>query len=259
MSGPDPSPEFVARAKRFWFATNRPMFRARILGMGMGVLVVVVVIASIVVVRDPRFAIATSIVMAAIAVGVTLLPFREQRSRLAAELVRDHEAREAKEWRAAFGAPLPCTRKDSERWLAEHPHGPGRASILIGLGRLDEAERELDSGEPVTPMERFDASLQRSQIAAFRGQEPDIAGLRAKLADLAGPRDQAAKRQCIVAVQAWHAAERGEDALAVLARGRRVIGLLDPACAIERQMLRLVRFPLFMAGSVVVGVGIGLS
>lgn len=257
MSGPGPSPEFRAHAKRFWLATNGAEMRSGLLGLASGILVGVAAIAAIAATGSPGFTLGIVIIATLLAVGVTLLPYRTPKSREAAELVRDHACREAKEWADAFGSPPPRTLKGCERWLREHPTGPGRASLLISLGRLDEAARELDSRPLTTPEGPFEMVLMRAQIATYRGQAPDIEAMRALLATLPDSRRQAARRQCIVTVQAWQAANQGEDAVAVLARGRRVIGILDPASSIERQLLRRVRFPLAIGLGTTVGVIIG--
>src|SRR5690606_27918430 len=102
--------------------------------------------------------------------------------RQAVELSRDHDCREAKEWKEALGGRSPRGRKGMERWLATHPDGPARFMPLLALGRIAEAEAEIGRRPARTAEERFDAELMRVQAATVRGTSPDLTPLRELLA-----------------------------------------------------------------------------
>ena len=236
--GPNPTPaEVQARLKHLTGAIYRPLVEA-----GWALIVALVaggaaMAATFVVTRDlvavALVGVAALLLYAAAMVWVN----RTLRRRQAVELSRDHDCREAKEWKEALGGRAPRGRKGMERWLAAHPDGPGRFMPLLALGRIEEAEAEIDRRPARTAEERFDAELMRLQAATVRGTAADVTSLRALLAAIPDRRRQKARMQCVVTLDAWQTADRGGDPLEVLARGRHDIGLLDRSSHTERWIL----------------------
>lgn len=235
---PNPTPaEVQARLKHLTAATYRPLVEA-----GWALIIALVgggaaMAATFVLTRDVVPVALVGIAALLLYVAAMVWVNRTLRRRQAVELSRDHDCREAKEWKEALGGRSPRGRKGMERWLIEHPDGPGRFMPLLALGRIVEAEAEIGRRPARTPEERFDAELMRLQAATVRGTATDVTSLRELLAAIPDRRRQKARMQCVVTLDAWQAADRGDDPLAVLARGRRDIGLLDRSSHTERWIL----------------------
>jgi hypothetical protein len=204
----------------------------RTLGAGLaGALVTVLVVGAT---GDPLSALAAGIVAM---VGIDLVawrPLRDPGLRGAVELLSDHDCHERAEWQAETGTKAPATVAAMTRWLTTHPTGPGRAALLLGLGRLDEAEREIDRIEPKTPEEAFGVDILRASRAMYAGQRPDTTDLHERWTRLPDPRERRHRRECLALLDAQIAAADGRDPLPILAIGRREVGEVHPSMRIER-------------------------
>jgi hypothetical protein len=154
---------------------------------------------------------------------VTLWPYANRRFRLAAELFSDHNCHERAEWKEKTGARMPFGLKAAERWLAENPNARGRASLLLPLGRVAEADQLIAGFTPTTPDEAFDVELLRETRTLLIGGTPDTERLRAVLDTLPEPRERRHRRECMALLDAQAAVAAGKDPLAVLAAAREEI------------------------------------
>ena len=98
--------------------------------------------------RDPFVAAAAGVVFASATTAVALLPLRDRAFRAAAELVFDHARHERAEWKQETGTAMPRGIKAARHWLADHPKAQGRASLLVALGRLTEADEAIAAVRP---------------------------------------------------------------------------------------------------------------
>ncbi|MEI7744124.1 MAG: hypothetical protein WCK58_10300 [Chloroflexota bacterium] len=144
-------------------------------------------------------------------------PLRDHRLRAALELYSDHIALERDEWKLFTGTKLPSGFAAMERWLDENPDAEhGRAAMLAGLGRLDEAEAAIASRPVRTAQEHFERELLRQQIAANRGGSVDFVALRREMT-LLSLDEQRHRRECVAILEASVATETGGDPLPILA------------------------------------------
>lgn len=235
--------EIASRQRRIAMATNGPLLWGGWIAIGAVVATGILIVLSVSVTREPRIGVIVAGIAVLVSAAVLLLPFRTLRLAQAAEFQRDHACREAREWTAFHGSPLPKTRKGLERWLDEHPRGSGRVTVLMILGRLDQAALELTWRRPSDPEETFEAALLAAQIETLRGHPVEVGTMRELQAAIPDPARRTARAQCIVGLEAWMAVNHGDDAPTVLAAGRREIGLLDPASRIVRIHLGLLALP----------------
>ena len=158
--------------------------------------------------------------------------------RAAIELINDHNAFERAEWRAEIGGRIPVGVARQERWLADHPSGPGRATVLQALGRLDEADKVINEIEPTTPDERFGMEVLRQTSLLLSGRHPDVSALAGSWRDLVDPAERRHRRECLALLEAMTAVGDGQDPLVPLAAARHEIGDVAPGMRLERLLLR---------------------
>ena len=163
--------------------------------------------------------------------------------RAALELLSDHDCHERAGWRAETGSPMPRRVPAMRSWLADHPTGPGRASVLLALGRLDEALAEVDSASPKGPEEAFGFEIIRETASLYRRRRPDLDRLRRLWAELPEGREKRHRRECLAVVESGVAAIDGYNAVAVLAAARQEIEV-HPSMRIERLLARWALVPL---------------
>jgi hypothetical protein len=87
------------------------------------------------------------------------------------ELLFDHNCHERWEWKQETGTNVPGNAVAARRWLDDHPTGKGRASMLLRVSRLVEADAAIAAIEPDTPEEAFGVEIlrkTREQIARER-------------------------------------------------------------------------------------------
>jgi hypothetical protein len=123
-------------------------------------------------------------------------------------------------------------------WLAEHPTGPGRASVLTWLGRLDEAAVAIEQIETTTPEEAFGVDIMRATTRLLAGRAADPAPLHARWTALPDARERRHRRECLALLDAQIAVLDGQDPIPVVAAGRREIGEVHPSMRIERLLAR---------------------
>jgi hypothetical protein len=173
--------------------------------------------------REPMLGAGVSLLLAAAVAIISWLPFADPTFRRAAELFHDHNCHERAEWKATTGTPMPRGLPAVERWVAAHPDAPGRASLLVLLGRLDEADRAIANTQPKTPEEAFSLEITRQTRALAAGTVPDTASLHASWRALPDPRERRHRRECLAILDAQIAVEEGRDPLPVMAKGREEI------------------------------------
>ena len=156
----------------------------------------------------------------------------------ALELINDHHAIEQAEWRAEVGGRIPVGIARQERWLRDHPSGPGRATVLQVLGRLEDADVAINEREPTTPDERFGVELHCATSQLLAGHRPDLAPLAALLPGLPDPAQRHHRRECLALLEALIAVADGQDPLVPLAAARREIDTVAPSARLERLLVR---------------------
>ena len=132
-------------------------------------------------------------------------------------------------------------------WLERNPSSPGRASILLALGRFDEADRAIETTPVESATDAFDREILRQTSAIFRGRPIALAEaerLRAEIADAAERRDRA---QCVITLVALAAVDRGEDPVPILASGLERFGEGAWWRRPRRFLLRALALPLVAA------------
>lgn len=186
---------------------------------------------------------ATGLLGGLLALSAAWWDLRDPDLRAALELLRDHDCHERAEWRAETGTRMPRRVPAMRSWLAEHPTGPGRASVLLALGCLDEALAEVESRSAKSPEEAFGLEIIRETASLYRRHRPDLDRLRRLWADLPEGREKRHQRECLALVESAVAAVDGDNAVGVLAAARREIEV-HPSMRIERLLARWALVPL---------------
>jgi hypothetical protein len=243
-------PAFVrARALRLAMGVVVPFARmARRLMVGFGLAAVAGLVVGLAT-REPLWAAVVAFDVSLLAALIAWWPFFDPTFRGAAELFYDHDARERAEWMAETGTPLPRGLKASERWLNEHPTAPGRASLLLVVGRIEEADRAIDAGKTDTPTAIFDAALLRQTRRLLTGDAPDMGLLHDRWSEIPDPRVRGHRRECIALLDAEVAVVDGRDPIEVLAAGRQEVGEIPRAMRIPWLLARWSVIALVLIGT----------
>jgi hypothetical protein len=140
------------------------------------------------------------------------------------EVWNDHGRRERREWRAAYGGPVPYGLSRQRRWIEEHPFAPGTAGVLIAMGLL----RDADAAAAMITFHDEGAWFDVANLWATRqwaaGHPVDIERLRGAWVALQDPRLRREKRECVAEIEALVEGEAGADAWTVFARASRDVG-----------------------------------
>jgi hypothetical protein len=145
------------------------------------------------------------------------------------ELVLDHDRRERREWKRETGTSIPTNARAAQRWLQANAAGDSgaadaRASMLLRVGRLEEADEAIAAVEPRSPDEAFGLEIGRKTREHMGGGRPDMAQLHASWRELADESERARRRECLAFLDAMIAVADGVDAWPLLARARAEIG-----------------------------------
>ena len=124
------------------------------------------------------------------------------------------------------------------RWLLAHPVGPGRASILLRMGQLEEAAQAIEAIESSTPEEAFGVDILRQTRILLTGQTPDLSGLHGSWRSLPDPRERRHRRECLALLDAQIAVDRGENPVPPLALARVDLGEVHPSMRAPRLLAR---------------------
>ena len=190
-------------------------------------------------VHDPLRAGLTGLAIALVAFVAGWWPMADPDLRAALELVSDHDCHERAEWKRETGTSVPIGVGAMRRWLVAHPSGPGRASVLIRMGQLDEADRAIDAIEPSTPEEAFGVDILRQTRILLAGGTPDSSVLHASWRALPDSRERRHRRECLALLDAQIALAGGGAPVPVLALARRDIGDVHPSMRAPRLVGRL--------------------
>ena len=225
------------------FARFRNLYRLTSLGIVVGT-----AIASFFAIygRSPLLGIAAGVAITGVCVVFAWRPLLDPDLRGAVELVNDHNCHERAEWRAETGTKVPVGVAAMERWLASHPSGPGRASVLLRMGRLDAADRAIAEMEPKTPEEAFGIEILRETRTFLAGRRPDLGPLQSSWQTLPDPRERRHRRECLALLEAEVAAADRLDPISLLAVARREIGEVHRSMQMARVLARWVLFGLLM-------------
>lgn len=121
-------------------------------------------------------------------------------------------------WRRAYGsAPIPRTEEQRLLWLGAQPATTSdpdeldiEGSILLSLGRYDDARDRIERLPTTTPFWRFERALSVARVEFESGGRGDLTAAREALAQLHGER----RRAAVVGLgleEAVQAVVRGED------------------------------------------------
>jgi hypothetical protein len=172
--------------------------------------------------------------------------------RAALELVSDHDCHERAEWKRETGTSVPIGVAAMRRWLVTHPSGPGRASVLLRMGQLEEADRAIDAIDAIeasTPEEAFSVDVLRQTRILLAGETPDSSPLHASWRVLPDGRERRHRRECLALLDAQIAVAGGRDPVPALALARHEIGAVHPSMRARRLLGRL-----FLIAAGVIGV-----
>jgi hypothetical protein len=251
-------PEFAIRRRfcRLQAGVTRPFagsYRALLIALALGAgLGVVATSAS----RSPLIGSLSGLGAAAMIGAIALLPFASAGLRGAFELINDHNVHERAEWRAETGTRLPVGIRRQEQWLVDHPMGPGRASVLLALGRLAEADEAIAQIEPATPEEQFGAEILRETSRLLAGQRPELGAMQVSWRALPDALERRHRRECLALLEALVAVADHQDPIPVLATARREIGDVAASMRLERM---LGRWGAAGAGVIIVAAVVGLA
>jgi hypothetical protein len=106
------------------------------------------------------------------------------------------------------------------RWLDEHPTSQGRASLLLALGRLDEADVAIERIVPKAPEDYFDVALLRATRVLFGAGSVDTAPIHEGWRSLPPSRERRHRRECTAVLDAMVAVADGRDPLPILTAAR---------------------------------------
>jgi hypothetical protein len=171
---------------------------------------------------------------AAVVGAIGLLPFASAGLRDALELINDHNTHERAERRAETGTRIPRGIRRQEQWLVDHPVGPHRATVLLTLGRLAEADEAIAQIEPATPEERFGVEILRETSRLLAGQRPALGAMASAWRALPDGAERRHRRECLALLEALVAVADRQDPIPVLAAARREIGEVPAAMRLGR-------------------------
>jgi len=198
-------------------AVGRRMLRGFGIASGIGLAVGILT-------HAPLLGACTGLALSLGAAAAAWWPFHDAGLRAAVELYYDHDCHERAEWKADTGTPMPRGIKAVERWLAAHPSGPGRASLLLPMGRIAEADQAIAAIVPKSPEEAFSVDILRQTRTLLLGGMPDLAPLEERWRSLPDARERRHRRECLALLEAQVAIAAHESPLPVLATARREIG-----------------------------------
>lgn len=168
---------------------------------------------------------------AASGVGVSLLtamiawaPLTAPDLRAAVELFFDHDCHERAEWRSETGTDMPRSVSDMKEWVERHPDSPGRASVLLPLGRLVEADEAIAAMTARTPEEAFGMDVLRQTRNLLADGTADTTSLHERWRSLPDPRERLHRRECLALLDGMLAVAADRDPVPVLAAARREVG-----------------------------------
>lgn len=170
--------------------------------------------------QQPSLTAVVGIGLSIVVAVVAWAPLADARFRKGLELVYDHNCHEAAEWKAETGTSMPRGLPAVAKWLEANPTSRGRASLLLVVGRIEEADAAIAAIEPRTPAEAFDIELARQARTLLIGEAPDLQVLSATWSTLPDPREQRHRRECLAILEAEIAVGQGGDPMAVLAAAR---------------------------------------
>jgi hypothetical protein len=170
--------------------------------------------------REPLVGAAVGFNLLLIGGLVAWWPFFDPTFRGATELFHDHDCHERADWKAKTGTTLPRGLKACETWLAIHPNAPGRASLLLPLGRLDEADQAIDAMRPTSPEDEFAVEILRQTRLLYAGDTPDLTPMHVAWRALPNARERRHRRECLALLDAQVAVDLGADPMAVMAVAR---------------------------------------
>jgi hypothetical protein len=249
-------PEFAVRSRfcRLQAGLARPFaasYRGLLVALGIGAgLALVATSAS----RSPLTGALSGLAAASVIGVIALLPFADAGLRGALELINDHGTHERAEWRAETGTSIPRGFRRQEQWLVDHPVGPGRATILLILGRLAEANEAIALIEPATPEERFGVEIDRQTSRLLAGQRPELGALSSSWRALPDPVERRHRRECLALLEALVAVADREDPIPILATARQEIGEVPASMLAWRIVARWAALgAVVIVGAAVVG------
>ena len=159
-------------------------------------------------------------------------------AREALELIWDHSCHEMAEWKQETGTVYPRTVAAARAWLLAYPESRGRASILLRLGRLAEADAAIEASRPTSPEEAFGLGILRRTRDLLSGVRPDLRELHATWRAIPDIRERRHRRECLALLDANVAQVDGGDPWAVLADARTEVGDVHPSMQVSRLVIR---------------------
>lgn len=190
--------------------------------------------------HDPLRAGMAGLAVALVAFAAGWWPMSNPDLRAALELVSDHDCHERAEWKRETGTSVPRGVAAMRRWLLAHPSGPGRASILLRMGQLEEADRAIGAIEPSTQEERFGVEILRLTRILLTGERPDVTALHASWRSLPDPTERRHRRECLALLDAQIAVAASGDPVPALAVARHEIVEVHPSMRAPRLLGRLI-------------------
>jgi hypothetical protein len=170
---------------------------------------------------EPAKPVALALLAGGLVAAVSWRPMGNRVFRAAAELVYDHNCHELEQWKSETGIGMPRTRAGQLRWLDEHPTNNGRASLLLALGRVVEANAAMDAISARSLEDEFDVALLRSTAALYRDGTVDTRPIHDLWRALPPGRERRHRQECTAVLDAMLAFANGNDPTPVLARARR--------------------------------------
>jgi hypothetical protein len=203
--------------------------------------------------RQPALAGLVAVLVTAVGAALAWPWLLDPKCRAGLELLFDHDCHERFEWKEETGTNIPRNAVAAGRWLDDHPTGEGRASILLRLGRLVEADAAIAAIEPHTPEEAFGVEIMRKTREQMSGDRPDLSDLHASWRSLPDPRERRHRRECLALLDAQIGVAEHRDPWPLLAQARSEIGEVHRSMRMPWLAARWVAYQL-LAVALAVGV-----
>jgi hypothetical protein len=226
----------------------RPFTRSMRTTLVAAVLAVVTGLDVGLVTRQPVLAGVASVVVVVIGGAFAWPWLLDPKRRAGLELLLDHNCHERWEWKQETGTNVPRNAVAARRWLDDHPTGEGRASMLLRVGRLAEADAAIAAIEPDTPEEAFGVEILRKTREQIAGERPDLSALHASWRSLPDPRERRHQRECLALLDALIAVAERRDPWPLLAQARAEIGEVHRSMRMPWLAARWAAYQLLILG-----------
>ena len=216
------------RARRIFMAASAPL-RGPLLAYGFGFYAAFLAALVVgVVSRAPFLGAGIGLVAGGGVAMVVLRMLAKSDLRAAWELIHEHEAFEAAEFRRRFGRRKPRTWSGIRGEAKRNSDPMQRAAYMVMLGRTREADALIDAATPSTADDRLGAELARQQSALVAERAVERGVLQERLEEIDDPTQRRHREHCVGLHDAAVAAAAGSNPLPIIASAWRRGEVAEP-------------------------------